>query len=214
MRQAKALTLRHAVTLSTLVLLGGCKQELSKDKIELFEAVMFAFNGMENNTQEKYRSQPWKRTIVGQTIEYVTFGDNSYGFSDDKINAKTRDSSFVRYTEKISSPETCVFRMESLKEFSKGNSKEDFSAYDMGRGTIILHLMNAYSFEMQYEYHTANVHLQGPGVVCDLKGECANEWEQTVYPEDYRSPDDKPASAIRREKAIELIKKVCPGKPY
>jgi hypothetical protein len=209
--------MRHvAILLTASMLLTGCEQELSKDKIDLLEAVMFAFNGIENNTQEKFRFQPWKRTIGGQTIEYVTFGNNSYGFSDANLNAKTKDSSFVRYTRKISSPETCVFYMQSVEEFSKGNSKEDFSAFAGGHEDDILHLMNAYRFEMIYdlEFHTSNVYLEGPAVVCDLKGSCQNAYMQTGSPEDDRSSDEKPAKFARREKAVDLIKKACPGKPY
>src|SRR6266481_4486833 len=172
--------MRHvAILLTASMLLTGCEQELSKNKIELLEAVMFAVNGIENNTQVKYRLS-WKRKIVGQTIEYVTFGNNSYGFSNPETNAKTKDSSFVRYTRKISSPETCVFYMQSVEEYSKGDSKEDFSAFAGGHEDDILYLRNAYRFEMIYDlqFHMANIYLEGPAVVCDLKGSCQNAYMQ------------------------------------
>jgi hypothetical protein len=120
---------RWSIALLALLLVG-CEQELLKEKVDLLEAVMFTVEGIENNIQQQHRFEPVRRTIVGQTIMYTSMGRNSYGFSDDSMNKKVGDSSFVRYTEKISSLENCVFRKESLVEFSKGNSKEDFSVHD------------------------------------------------------------------------------------
>ncbi len=44
---------RVAILLAALVLLGGCERELSKEKVDLLEAVMFTIEGIENNIQQK-----------------------------------------------------------------------------------------------------------------------------------------------------------------
>jgi hypothetical protein len=203
---------RWSIALLALLLVG-CEQELLKEKVDLLEAVMFTVEGIENNIQQQHRFEPVRRTIVGQTIMYTSMGRNSYGFSDDSMNKKVGDSSFVRYTEKISSLENCVFRKESLVEFSKGNSKEDFSVHDMGAGVLIINLNNAYKFDLDWRGPQAFAILKGPAVVCDAKGECVNDWEHVTYPEDYYSYDKSP-SFLRREKALAVIKNVCPGKAY
>ncbi len=140
-------------------------------------------------------------------------GRNAYGFSDDNLNKKLQDSEYILHTEKISSPENCVFRKESLEQFSKGNSKEDFSVHDMGAGVLILNLNNAYTFDLDWRGPQAFAILRGPAVVCNAKGECGNDWEHVTYPEDYYSYEKSP-SFLRREKALAVIKKACPGKAY
>jgi len=205
----------RAVLLSCAIALAACSEErLSNEKAQILDAVVFAFDNVEDGKQEKFRFQPWRREVAGQTITFWTVGGHDYGFSDDETNKLTKDSKFVRYTEKISSPENCVFRKESHAEFSKGDSTTDFSVYDMGQGTIIFNLAKAYQFEIQYDPPSADVRVKGPGVVCGLDGSCANEWSKQIFPEDYWSYNEKPPSVLRRDKAVELIKKVCPGSPY
>jgi hypothetical protein len=203
---------RQAVAFLAL-LLGGCEQQLPKDKVDLLEAVVFAIDGIENNTQQKFRFEPVKRTIVGQTIVYTSMGNNAYGFSDDKLNDKLKNSQFILHTEKISSPDNCVFRKETKEEFSKGTSKDDFSVHDMGAGVLIINLNNAYKFDLDWRPGQAYIILRGPAVVCNDMGQCGNDWEHVTYPEDYYS-SDKPPSFVRREKALAVIKKACPGKAY
>jgi hypothetical protein len=196
--------------------LAACAEQphkLSKDEIEMFDAVIFALNGIEENASQDHR-EPWKRQVIGRNIRFSAISKNSLFFGDDEMNAKTRPSSFIRYTEKISSPEACVFRRESLTEFSKGNSREEFTAYTMMGETVILNLANAYSFGIYYEYPEANVSMQGPSVACIEEGPCDNFWEKTIYEEDDWKSVEKPHSIVRRERAIALIKKTCPGKPY
>ena len=80
--------------------LTACSDKLSKEEADMLDAVIFALDGVEDNAREKHRLVPWKREITGRTIEFETLGRNSYGFSDDETNAKTKNSSFVRYIEK------------------------------------------------------------------------------------------------------------------
>jgi hypothetical protein len=74
---------RVAILSAALVLLGGCEQELSKAKVDLLEAVMFTIEGIEKNTQQKFRFEPVKRTIVGQTVVYTSMGKSAVGSAAD-----------------------------------------------------------------------------------------------------------------------------------
>jgi hypothetical protein len=98
-------------------------------------------------------------------------------------------------------------------EFSKGNSQEEFTAYTSAK-TVTINLANAYNFEMEYEYPSASVFMQGPSVACTEGLWCENWWRNHIYAEDDWNPREKPHSIRRRQGAIALIKKACPGKPY
>lgn len=201
--------------LCCIAALTACSEEkLSKEKVLLLDAFVFASDNIEDGKLDKFRFQPWKREVSGQTISFWTTGRNSYGFSDDETNKLTKNSKYVRYTEKISSPQNWVFRTESHAEFSKGDSTTDFSVYDNGDGIVIFNLAKAYQFEIVYDPPSADLHVSGPGVACGPDGSCSNEWHKQIFPEDYWSAEEKPPSVLRREKAVELIRKACPGNPY
>jgi hypothetical protein len=74
--------------------------------------------------------------------------------------------------------------------------------------------MNAYRFEVTWEYPRAEVIIEGPGVVCTENSECDNSWGKYNNPDDVVSSSGTPVSVARRQKALELIKRACPGKPY
>jgi hypothetical protein len=206
--------MRRAGLLLVTLLLGGCEQKLAKEELELLDAMVFAINNVEDNTQEKHKLAPWKRTVEGRAVTFVTLGRHSYGFSDDELNKMLRNSSYVRYTERISSPEKCIFHLESKAELSKADSTADFSVYDMGSGTTIFNLNNTTKFEIDYSRPDANAVFEGPAVACWVGHWCTNTWTKQIFPEDYYSYDEKPPSVQRRDKAVELIKKSCSGKPY
>jgi hypothetical protein len=201
-----------AGVLCCIVALTACSEEekLLKEKALLLDAFVFASDNIEDGKLEKFRFQPWKREVSGQTISFWTVGRNSYGFSDDETNKLTKNSKYVRYTEKISSPENCMFRKESHAEFSSGDSTTDFGVYDMGQDIVIFNLAKAYQFEILYDPPSADLNVRGPGVTCDPDGSCSNEWSKQIFPEDYWSYDQKPPSVLRREKAVELISPTFP----
>jgi hypothetical protein len=119
------------VGMISAVALAGCYESaptLSQDEEKLFDAVMYLFTGIEDNTVDG-DSTLWRRTVKGRTVEYAHIGRNGIGFSDDALNKKTRDSLYVRYLFRLSSPERCAFRFEDVDQFSKGDSQEDFSVY-------------------------------------------------------------------------------------
>jgi hypothetical protein len=218
------------LTLTGLMLVGlataDCseqpRQQLSPEELELSGALMFVLEGVENNGIAKYRFGPWKRQVVGRDIEYVSMGNNSVHSSDEEWNAKTRDSKFIKYTHKISPQDRCVFRRSSVQAWSKGDRKEDFTALVEGGDWVdpnsfeTIYLMNAYRFDITWDadsYPEGDVALEGPGVVCK-DNECGNEWGLLFHPDDVIGSKEIPVSVVRRRKALELVKKACPGKPY
>jgi hypothetical protein len=102
-------------------------------------------------------------------------------------------------------------------EFSKGDSKQEFSAYTMQQGTTTFFLLNAYHFDMEFARRDVlglkmdpHVLIQGPRVTCSGPDYCENSWDDFFE----SNRDRQKKSAPRRQRAIELIKKACPGKPY
>jgi hypothetical protein len=159
--------------------------------------------------------EPWTRQVVGRTVEYSRRGRNEGAVSNEDDNKKLRDSSFVRFVEKISSPEPCVFVRDSSIDFSKGDSQIDFSAYTMpSRLTpCALNLAEAYSFELSFESGPVDITAQGPGVACSAWGFCENYWNRGFYTGEAEDrADRKPVGVLRLERAITLIKKACRGK--
>ena len=75
--------------------LAACTKQLSRQEIELLDAMIFGLEGVEDTDQQKHRLYPWKREVIGREVYFWTIGRNSYGFSDDEMNKKTKDSRFV-----------------------------------------------------------------------------------------------------------------------
>jgi hypothetical protein len=169
------------ILLVLAALLGGCEQQLSKEQAELLDAMIFAIEGVEDNTQQKHTLRPWTRTVTGTTVELTTLRNNSIFWSDDETNAKTRPSKFIRYSVTISSPEKCVFKKRSRMEWSRGESQTEFGAYT-SEENLIIDLNKAYRFEIELNGPTADVHLEGPGVVCVADLWCHNEWSKQIFP--------------------------------
>lgn len=204
---------RAALVVTALLALCGCSEELSKEEGELVDAFVFALDGFEENTLEKNTLQPWKRTVTGRTVEFATVRNNSIFFSSDELNAKTRPSKFIRLSETITPLERCIFKKVSKQDWSKGASNTEFGAYTT-TGDLTFNLNKAYRFEIVIEGPSADAHIEGPAVICGTDGACGNEWSKQIFPEDYWSYDVRSPSVLRRDKAVELIKKACPGKPY
>ena len=195
--------------------LTGCTEKLSKEGTDLLEAIIFVSDDIEDHAKDGSWPEPWTRQVLGRTIEYSRRGRNDLGLFNDDENRKIRDSSFIRYVERISSPEPCVFLRDSSIEFSKGDSQTDFSAYTMPNRltAYTLNLAEAYSFELSFESGAVDVTVQGPSVACSGWGFCENYWNRGFYAgEDEDRVDRKPVGVFGLERAIALIKKACPGK--
>ena len=104
---------------------------------------------------------------------------------------------------------------DSSIEFLKGDSQIDFSAHTLPNRltAYTLNLAEAYSFELSFEGGAVDITAQGPSVACSAWGSCENYWNRGFYTgEDEDRADRKPVGVLRLERAIALIKKVCPGK--
>jgi hypothetical protein len=214
----------YKIAIGTLcvALLTACSDPahtLSKDEEQILDAVMFLFTGVEDNTQVGSSPQTWRREVTGRSIEFSTITENKgIGFSDDETNRKTRQSAYVRDVQRITLEGACVFHIEILTEFSKGNSKEDFSGYSSkSANSITFNLANASNLKLDAEdVHTrALIALAGPRVACtDYGGYCENAWNSFDAGLDRNTFHGGEAENGRRQRALEFIKKVCPGKPY
>jgi hypothetical protein len=195
--------------------LGGCFElQPTKEQAQLMDAMIFAVYDVEENTTDKFTLIPWKRDVRGEEIELHTVRNNSIFWSDEETNRKTRPSKYIRYSYHISTPEKCVFRIRRVDEWSQGASETEFTAYTSAED-IVLDLNKAYRFEIDLRGPDASVHFEGPAVMCrrDVSW-CQNSWSHQIFPVDYYSYGVRSPSVQRRDKAIELLKKACPGKPY
>ena len=65
--------MRYALlVIAVLPWLAGCKQELSKDAIELFAAIAFATYGMEEGNG-KFSAERVDRRTLSDAVEYIVF---------------------------------------------------------------------------------------------------------------------------------------------
>jgi hypothetical protein len=139
---------------------------------------------------------------------------------------KIRQSKYVRDLNRISLDGPCLFHFLEITEFSKGESREDFNgAYSDTGTTHIINLANALHFELDLEtVPPALIELAGPRVVCTEfphvgRGEntgqdyCENAWNSMFEGMDHWRFYGRTEQNTRRQKAMALIKKTCPGKP-
>ena len=205
-----------------VVALTACTEKLSKEEAELLDAMMFVWTGIEDNTRDR-GSTPWRREVKGRSIEFSRVvclwveGCARIGFSDQETNRIVRKSSYLRYVRRISLSGPCTFKIEEEDKFSKGDSQQDFSGYAMHDSSYTYNLANAVKFEVRSELGglAHDVYVQGPAVVCGQMNACENEdYKMFDAPMDFDRPDRKSLPVLRRERAIELIKKWCPGKAF
>jgi hypothetical protein len=204
------------------LILAACfdsASKLSREEEQVLDAMMFLFSGIEDNTKDDGGLAPWRREVKGRSIEFSKLGKNGIGSSDEEENRKIRQSTYVRYLERISLKEPCVFHFEEIIEFSKGDSQEDFSwhSFKNGLNTHIFNLANAHVFKLSVGAATFTkriIELEGPRVRCTEGGYCENAWNSLRSGMDFRRFNGGDAENIRRLRAMELIKKTCPGKSY
>jgi len=190
--------------------------KLSKEEEQVLDAMMFLFSGIEDNTKDDWGLTPWRREVKGRSIEFSKLGKNGISTSDDEYNRKIWQSTYVRYLMRISLKEPCVFHFEDVMDFSKGDSTEDFSweSSKNGLNTHIFNLANAHVFNFNTEGFEAIIEMEGPRVECTEDGQCENAWDSRYSAIHGGRFKGREAENIRRLRAMELIKKACPGKPY
>jgi hypothetical protein len=203
-------------------MLAACSDsasKLSKEEEQVLDAMMFLFSGIEDNTKDDWGLTPWRREVNTRGIEFSKLGKNGISSSDEEDNRKIRQSTYVRYLERISLKEPCVFYFEEITEFSKGDSHEDFSWHSSKNAlnTHIFNLANAHVFNLNVEdarFTKALIEMAGPRVECTEYDYCENAWNSFFSGMDSGRFNGGNAENSRRLRAMELIKKTCPGKPY
>ena len=177
--------MRHAMILFVaLSLLVACKQELTKDKIELYAAVAFVTWGMEEGNN-KFSAERVDRNILPDAVEYVVF-------------SKKDDPAPMRMT--IKSPKECVFTIRG--KWTDGTLE-------------ILDFNKATNFQfVSSGFFLAYSEIEGPQVYCE-GSKC--EDEKMFFMLEQRGSvelEENRAIAIRKMRAVDFIRKSCPGKPF
>jgi hypothetical protein len=172
-----------------LILLTGCNAELPKEKVELFAAVALITWGMEEGNN-KFSAERVDRKVSSDTVEYVIPPSKFDGMS-----------LYVR------SPRECVFDITTTPP--KGQPRGMSQTINFNKAT---------SFELEFmdrqEMSFPMVSVEGPQVYCE-RDNCQDEKGFLVL--EFRGDmdaDARRALALRRMRAIDYIKKSCPGKPW
>jgi hypothetical protein len=179
---------------------------------------MYAFTGIEDNLKDSYGLTPWQRTTKPKVFEFWMIGKNGIFSSDAEENKRLRQSKYVRYVYRLGNPEQCVFRFEDTTQFSKGDSEEEFNPQS-STNVLNSHTFNfgaAHKFEFVDERWRHFIVLEGPRVMCSEEGGyCENRWTSEISGMAHRRFDrGGKEAALRRGRAVEVIKKACPGRPY
>jgi hypothetical protein len=174
---------------AVLILLMGCNAELPKDKVELFAAVAFITWGMEEGNN-KFGAEQVDRKISSDTVEYIVPPSNMDGMN--------------MY---VKSPRDCVFEITTSPP--KGQPHGMSQTIDFNKATSL-----ELNFMDRQELTFPMIYVEGPQVYCD-RDKCEDEKGFMVL--EFRGDmdiDTKKALALRKTRAINLIKQSCPGKPF
>jgi hypothetical protein len=212
--------LKLGATIGVLLALSGCfdaQPKLTVDDEKLLEAVMYLFTGLEDNLDETDgKGMPWQRAVDGRNLKYWRVNTNGIFSSDDEENKKMRNSSYVRYVFRLNSSAPCVFNFQDINEFSKGDSREDFSAISSTNilNTQTFNLTNAHTFVFEDDgYGTPYIRIVGPRAVCHGQNACENAWSSVFSGLSLgRFRNDE--HFVRRQKAYAFVKRMCPGKEF
>ena len=197
--------------------------KMSKEDELLFDAVMYAFTGIEDNAKELYALTSWKKEPAANGFRFTMIGKNGISSSDDEFNKKIRQSKYLQYVYQFTSKERCVFRFEDFYEFSKGDSETEFARIE-GDGNNILNSAtfnfgNAHKFEFTDNgWGRSIIVLEGPKIMCqeEMGDYCKNSWNNEISGMAYdRLEEHSDKEAVRRRgRAIAFIQKACPGKAF
>jgi hypothetical protein len=70
---------------------------MSKEDELLYDAVMYAFTGIEDNTKDSYGLTAWKKESTENGFRFTKISENGIGTSDEELNKKIRQSKYVQY---------------------------------------------------------------------------------------------------------------------
>jgi hypothetical protein len=186
------------------------KNGLTKDSAQIIDAVAFALFGHEEGGKFDQHSDATERTIRGTEIAYAMITKN-LSFGDDK-QADLRESQYWRTELRISSPAACTFNFLHFSAYSTGLEKTEFRAKPF-ENEYQIDLQKAHRFEIERPLAEVpgyvELWIEGMGVLC-RKGVCENSFANHLIADS----EEERRLVVRRQGAIDFIKKACPGKPY
>jgi hypothetical protein len=177
--------MRHALLLIAASMLPtGCDTELPKEKAELYAAVAYVTWGMEEGPN-KFSAQRVERKTLSDAVQYTVF---------------SKQEGPAGMTMTVRSPKQCVFTIEGMRT-------------DGVLHTIDFNKATTFEFESSPDSF-AYVDLEGPQVFCEGI-DCKNEKVFLMLEQrGSMSLEENRAIGIRKSRAVDFIKKNCPGKPF
>jgi hypothetical protein len=133
------------------------------------------------------------RVVKGSAVEFSAPGMYRHPFD------RSKPDRYVRGTTTFSSPQHCSVRVDWSLEIAEGQK----DGFEPAKNMITVHLNKAHRFAVEGNGPYLLV-IEGDAVFCNQNG-CLNS---------YSAPLDTPPAGFgdRARKAIELIRKSCPGR--
>jgi hypothetical protein len=182
--------------------------KLSRADVALLDAFAFVMMDFEEG-QNPGALTPTKRTVKDNSVEFFQPGQNQNA-SDNKVYGVWLDES---------SPEECVFVFNMRMSIPPQMLPKDIQnvpnpatvKYDLNRMTRF----EITKFPLNSTVTFFGVRLDGVQVQCE-NGQCKdkNVMDLSIGYNQLKTPALQAEFATRRERAIDFIKKSCPGKPY
>ena len=184
-------------------LVFGCGGQPSSDEAGLLDAVAFVIGGQQEGAISQGFETRWRRTVHGREIEYQSIGPNA-GFG--QANDPHPDSRHVRIGVNVTSPTKCVFKTIVTTEYSRGASRESFGDATSEVATLDFNKVRRFDIE---DGDSPNVVIEGTGWMCKQSG-CQDMVKIAIS-----APRQEALTRTieSKQRAIDFIKKACPGTP-
>ncbi len=191
-----------AAALLALFVPNAARAALSGADASLIDAVAFVLFGLEEGS-DPGRGMPLKRTVKSDQIEYV----QQFKHPDP---SKASDPKIYSISVNIASPTACTFTAENAMDLP-GDMAPPGKASTKSIAKIDLNTVtrfDTHTFKLDPSLSMASIQLEGYRVYCE-NDVCK---DKTTFSR--RGEDAKEPAMTRVSRAIDFIKKTCPGKPY
>jgi hypothetical protein len=192
---------RTVLLLGLASLLFGCEGRLSSEEAGLLDAVAFVTGGQQEGAQPHGSETRWRRTVDEREVRYDSIRENA-GFGE--ANDPHRDSRHVKVSVSISSPQKCVFKTVTMTAYSKGTSQQSFQAPSNETTTFDFSKVQRFDIE---DGDQPSVVIEGKGWQCK-DSKCQ---DKTTFAISAPRADDLPRVIESKRRAIDFVKKACPG---
>lgn len=193
--------LRNILLLGLASLICGCESRLGSDEAGLIDAVAFVTGGQQEGDLPQGFETRWRRIVEGREIRYESIRQNP-GFGEE--NDPHRGSRHVKVGVSISSPQKCVFKTVVMTAYSRGGSKESFEPPSNETTTLDFNKVQRLDIE---DGDRPSVVIDGKAWQCK-DGKCQ---DRTMVAISAPRPEDLPRVIESKRRAVNFIKKSCPG---